>query len=157
MIQIIIYGIILSVFIYYNYDMIYLESNSNVTSNVIQDIYNDLLRMFYFTSNTFIYPLEYLNNKNIFDYLTIKESNESYTINKSVINLCVRNPKTYQYYDKNSLMFVTLHELAHVICDEVGHTEKFLSINKALLNYAANQGYYNPKKPFVNNYCPINK
>ncbi len=29
-----------------------------------------------------------------------------------------------QYYDYNSLIFVTLHEIAHVLCDELGQYTK---------------------------------
>ena len=45
----------------------------------------------------------------------------SYTINKKRVHICLTD-ENGKYYDKNMLIYVTLHELAHVRCDEVGHT-----------------------------------
>ena len=51
------------------------------------------------------------------------------------------------------LIYVTLHELAHVRCDEIGHTEKFHRIFKEILDEAANKGVYDSKKAIIKNYC----
>ena len=40
------------------------------------------------------------------------------------------------YYDDNSLMFVLLHEIAHVICKSIGHTDEFHKIFEDLLKEA---------------------
>ena len=103
----------------------------------------------------FIGLLRPLNNPYILNNVTIIEDNESYTINKRVIHLCTKSPRNGEYYDKNTLMFVVLHELSHVICDDIGHTDKFLQINRAILNFAIKNGYYDPSKPFVENYCSL--
>lgn len=80
------------------------------------------------------------------------EGNKSYTINKKKIHLCLRDAKG-QYYDMNMLIYVAIHELAHVICDEIGHTEKFHLIFQDLLQKATEMGIYDPTKPIIRNYC----
>ena len=77
---------------------------------------------------------------------------KSYTINKKKIHLCLFD-KDGKYYDKNMLIYVTLHELAHVRCDEVGHTDKFHTIFSDILDTASRKGIYDPKKPIIKNYC----
>lgn len=77
---------------------------------------------------------------------------KSYTINKKKIHLCLFD-KDGKYYDKNMLIYVTLHELAHVRCDEVGHTDKFHTIFSDILETASKKGIYDPNKPIIKNYC----
>jgi hypothetical protein len=77
---------------------------------------------------------------------------KSYTINKKKIHLCLFD-ENGKYYDKNMLIYVTLHELAHVRCDEVGHTDKFHRIFKEILDEATQKNVYDPKKPIIKNYC----
>ncbi len=77
---------------------------------------------------------------------------KSYTINKKKIHLCLFD-KDGKYYDKNMLIYVTLHELAHVRCDEVGHTDKFHTIFKDILDTASKKGVYDPNEPIIKNYC----
>lgn len=80
---------------------------------------------------------------------------ESFTINKKTIHLCTRNPKNGRSYDMNTLMFVVLHELAHVLCKDIGHTPSFELINWSLLSYAVDRKFYDPSKPFVKDYCTL--
>lgn len=80
------------------------------------------------------------------------KGDKSYTINKKKIYLCLKNEKQ-QYYGKNMLMYVSIHELAHVLCDEIGHTDKFYQIFDNLLDKAAKIGIYNPSIPVEENYC----
>ena len=77
---------------------------------------------------------------------------KSYTINKKRVHICLTDEKG-QYYDKNMLIYVTLHELAHVRCDEVGHTEKFHEIFGDILKKAIKNNIYNPNIPIIKNYC----
>ena len=41
-----------------------------------------------------------------------------------------------KYYTDNTLIYVILHEVAHVLCDEIGHTEKFQNIHQELIDKA---------------------
>lgn len=86
------------------------------------------------------------------NYIELSGSNKSFTINKREIYLCLKD-KNGNYYDDNMLIYVLLHELAHVKCDEIGHTEKFKNIFKSLLVKAELAGIYNPYQPPIDNYC----
>lgn len=84
------------------------------------------------------------------------QDNKSYTINKQKVYLCLRDDKE-KYYPMNMLMYVAIHELAHVLCDEIGHTPKFHSIFSDLLLRATEIGIYDPDIPVIQNYCGYNK
>ena len=96
-----------------------------------------------------------LNGRDVYNEFTMEEgSSRSYTENKKRIVVCLRkNP--HEFYSWNSLMYVMCHEVAHVICDELHHTEKFYAINEALLKRAQTLGYYDPRVPFESNYCGL--
>ena len=96
-----------------------------------------------------------LNNRNLMAEITIREGPKSFTINKREIYLCLKDKKAgdENYYDYNSLIFVTLHEIAHVLCNELGHTKKFQLIFSELLDHAQSLGLYDKHKPFVKDYC----
>lgn len=96
--------------------------------------------------------LRVLNNRNIMKEINLYKGDKSYTINKKHIHLCLKD-ENGQYYDKNMLIYVTLHELAHVICDEIGHTDKFHKIFEELLLKANEQKIYDPSIPIIHDYC----
>lgn len=77
---------------------------------------------------------------------------KSYTINKKRIHLCLRDEKG-DYYDKNMLVYVLLHELAHVRCPEIGHTPAFHETFNDLLKIAIDNQIYDPQKPIIKDYC----
>lgn len=89
-------------------------------------------------------------------YLKFYQDNKSYTINKHRVYLCLRDDNQ-EYYPMNMLMYVAIHELAHVLCDEIGHTPKFHSIFNELLLRATEIGIYDPDIPIIQNYCGYNK
>lgn len=65
----------------------------------------------------------------------------SYSINKGEqIILCLRNKN--ELMDINTMMFVVLHELAHIVTNEIGHTPLFWSNFKWILEEAINTGIY---------------
>lgn len=67
----------------------------------------------------------------------------SYTVNKSAMNLCLRHKnKGEDLIDPNTVAFVALHELAHIMTKSVGHTEEFWKNFKFLLKNAVNLGIY---------------
>ena len=50
----------------------------------------------------------------------------SYSFNKGEkIVFCIRNKKTHEFIDDNTVMFVAIHELAHVGTKSIGHTKEF--------------------------------
>jgi hypothetical protein len=84
--------------------------------------------------------------------LRFYSAKKSYTINKEKVHICLRDENS-NYYDDNMLMYVSLHELAHVLCDEIGHTEKFNAIFDELLVRAEKMNLYDPDIPPIINYC----
>lgn len=82
------------------------------------------------------------------DHIVFRESDEgseatSYSVNKGEeIVFCIRSKKTGRIQDMNVLMYVAIHELAHVACPEVGHTPLFFEINRFLLKKAVELGIY---------------
>ena len=66
----------------------------------------------------------------------------SYSVNKGEkIVLCLRQ-KDNTLVDQNTIMYVAVHELGHLMTDEVGHTPKFWSNFKWLLKEAIDLGIY---------------
>lgn len=86
------------------------------------------------------------------DRVVLLEGEKSYTINKEKIYICLKD-KDGNYYNENMLIYVTLHELAHVRCDEIDHTEKWERIFNEILDKATAHGLYNPSIPIIKDYC----
>ena len=86
------------------------------------------------------------------DHVILLEDTKSYTINKKKVYLCLKD-ENGDYYDENMLIFVAIHELAHVVCDEIGHTDKFQTIFQELLNKASDLQIYDPNVAPIQNYC----
>tara|TARA_A100001037_G_scaffold74271_2_gene66539 strand:- start:8819 stop:9370 length:552 start_codon:yes stop_codon:yes gene_type:complete len=81
---------------------------------------------------------------------TLSETSEtsdhvSYSVNKGEkIALCLRNKKSNTFEDDNIIMFVLIHELAHILTEEVGHTDKFWDNMRELLEEAEKLDLYIP-------------
>lgn len=96
--------------------------------------------------------LTMLNNRDIMKEINLYRGDKSYTINKEKVYMCLKN-NDGEYYDINTLIYVLAHELSHVICDEIGHTEKFHRIFEDLLKEMTDEGIYNPSKKIRTDYC----
>lgn len=94
-----------------------------------------------------------LNDRDILNELSFYKGNKSYTINKEKVFLCLKD-KNENYYHINTLIYVTLHEISHAICDEIGHTSKFNKIFDELLDKASSMKIYDSTIPIVQDYCP---
>lgn len=67
----------------------------------------------------------------------------SYSINKGEeLVFCIRNNKKYDIHSFNELLYVAIHEIAHIGCPEVGHGELFQLINLYLLEKAVEYNIY---------------
>jgi hypothetical protein len=67
----------------------------------------------------------------------------SYTVNKGSVHMCIRErDEGGRLIDDNTLFFVALHELAHIMTLSNGHTREFWGNFKYLLNHAIKDGYY---------------
>jgi len=85
------------------------------------------------------------------EHINLRKAGKSYTVNKSDMYLCLRD-EAGEYFNKNMLIYVGIHELAHVVCKSIGHTEEFHAIFDELLNEAIKKGIYNPSIPVVGDY-----
>lgn len=80
----------------------------------------------------------------------------SYSVNKGEkISICLRNKHNNQFEDLNTIMFVTIHELAHVMTESVGHEPEFWNNMSYLLHEAEKLGIYTHKEysKVPVNYC----
>ena len=85
------------------------------------------------------------NYNNISEHFPSSNSNlTSYSINKGdKMVFCLRQHDTNKsMVDENTLMFVSLHELAHVMTISVGHEKEFWDNFKFLLKNAIKTGLY---------------
>ena len=109
-------------------------------SNYIERIYNR------------IYDVNYSENNPIND-------STSYSVNKGdELVFCIRSKYNgYSIHNLNDLMYVAIHELAHIGCPEEHHTKLFFRINKFLIRRAIEAGIYTFKDYEVNpvEYCGI--
>lgn len=90
-----------------------------------------------------------------FTNLDIRESNSSYTEDKTIIYLCLRDEQG-QDYPVNTLVYVALHEISHLLNKtDYGHTPAFHKIFDKLLCKAASKGVYDPDQPHSAWYCGV--
>ena len=77
-------------------------------------------------------------------YETNPSSNlTSYSVNKGEeLSFCLRSKKNGQLHDINLLMYVAIHEMAHIACPEIGHGSLFKKIFRFLCEEAINIGIY---------------
>lgn len=143
---------------YFYYKSEYVKSNIDNQYYLVKNTKNkykkaDLMAILFQNINMLLDYLENnsikLNNKNI-DYQKIKNiiknseiienitnSDTSYTINKGEkIIICLANRKTDNLYDINLIMYVLLHELAHIINSTYGHDKNFKTVFKELVDNA---------------------
>lgn len=85
--------------------------------------------------------------------IPIREGESSYTENKSIIYLCLKDPKTGELYSLNTLIYVTLHEIAHMISKNYGHGDEWKRNFKRLTDEAIRKRLYDPSRPVPDDYC----
>lgn len=93
--------------------------------------------------------------RKINNHITLQAHNKSFTIDKKHIHLCLYDPNG-NYYPDDMLLYVAIHELAHVFCSEIGHTPKFYEIFNELLAVAQTQGRYSSDFHPISDYCQHN-
>lgn len=75
-------------------------------------------------------------------------SDTSYSENKGQkIVVCLRDKTRapqYPLVDENTVMFVMLHEMAHLMTETIGHTQEFWGNFKRILHDAVQVGIYTP-------------
>lgn len=70
----------------------------------------------------------------------------SYSENKGQrIVFCIRAKRTNKMVDLNTMMFVGIHELAHLMTQSIGHTDEFWENMRVLLRISIRLGIYDCK------------
>lgn len=87
-----------------------------------------------------------------FENIELYQGDKTYTINKKKVYVCLKDEHG-RYYNRNMLVYAICHEYAHVLCDEIGHTEKFFRIFEQLLEKATKLKLYDPDIPPLKEYC----
>jgi hypothetical protein len=80
---------------------------------------------------------------------TTKKGSTSYSVNKGEeLVFCIRHRKKNKkkLHNINTVMYVAIHELAHIACPEIGHTPLFNQIFRFLLNVGIEIGVYTHEK-----------
>ena len=76
----------------------------------------------------------------------LTESGTSYSVDKGKeLSICMRNKDTKELHNINLLMFVCIHELAHLMSKSYGHNEEFEKNFKYLLKESTDIGIYQPQ------------
>jgi hypothetical protein len=164
---------------YYNDDNLILEkaeldnsyywvrnlNNKSTAANVLAQIKLNMIKLVdYLKNNIEKFPdyASYIKDlikrtRVIYIFETPKdEKYTSYTINKGEkIVFCLRSKLFDEIHDMNTLMYVVIHELAHVGCPEYGHTPLFKKIFKFLLKQSIQINIYKPVDYRIKpqNYC----
>jgi predicted metal-dependent hydrolase len=177
----IIIFIILYIFYYYNYykDNLVIEkatidnndywvrnvTDKSIAANTLATIKLNIEKLVtYFKENKSLFKKDTEYIKNLIDRtkdINIMETpsdekHTSYTINKGEkIVLCLRSKFLNNIHDMNTIMYVVIHELAHVACPEYGHTPLFRKIFIFLLKESEKINIYKPVDYRINpqDYC----
>ena len=154
-----------------NYYYVRNQQDKDEAVKILSDLRQNLKKLINFIEENstndkeyYIYKDNINSIKNKIDDVSIKEtpSNSSYTsysVNKGEeLYLCIRSKNTNKIHDINDLLYVAIHEIAHIGCPEIGHTDLFFKINLYLLKKAVEFNLY--KYDNYNNkpreYCGIN-
>tara|TARA_B100000686_G_C16500727_1_gene816901 strand:- start:82 stop:657 length:576 start_codon:yes stop_codon:yes gene_type:complete len=67
----------------------------------------------------------------------------AYSVNKGdELSICIREKESENFIDMNTIIFVSIHELAHIMSVSTGHTKEFWDNMKYLLKEASKVGIY---------------
>ena len=67
----------------------------------------------------------------------------AYSLNKGEeLSICIREKDTEKFIDDNTIKFVAIHELSHIMSISTGHTDEFWDNMKYLLEEAIKLGIY---------------
>jgi hypothetical protein len=119
----------------------------------------DLLAVLYLKLNALVNNLAhstYISNVNVQRLVanwgkgvTVKEigkmeTDAAYVINKQFMSFCIPDNTSKSLNDINLMTYVGIHELAHIMSQEIGHGDEFISNFEFLLNYAKQLKYFDP-------------
>jgi predicted metal-dependent hydrolase len=122
-------------------------SDKQQAANLLADITADLTKlvqhmMAKFPSNEDVVRLYGNYNPDAISEGSVESGYTSYSVNKGEkLILCIRQ-KDQSFVDKNTIMYVAVHELGHLMTKEVGHPDSFWKNFRFLLDEAINIDIY---------------
>ena len=126
-------------------------------NNKIEELTNKLIQKY--PDDERIIKLKKRYNPSILSELPGNSNNTSYSVNKGdKLVICLRNKKNDNFIDDNTIFFVVLHELAHIMTISIGHKTEFWDNFRFLLKHsiAFNLYKYQDFKNSPQPYCGIN-
>lgn len=115
-----------------------------ITDKIVKDFYES-----YPNSEFAKRLITNFNKDNLQEIIYNKNNGDtSYTLDKEEIYVCIRDPKNSNIHEFNDILFVCIHELAHVGSKSIGHTDEFWKNFEILLKFCIKKGYYKNT-----NYC----
>jgi hypothetical protein len=125
------------------------KSDAADAANVMAAVTADLVALVRHMSAKFPGDPDVERLMNNFDPAAISEGSAtsgytSYTVDKGAkMVMCVRqDDEKGSLVDKNVVLYVAIHELAHIMTSQIGHTDTFWTNNKRLLEEAIAEGLY---------------
>jgi hypothetical protein len=100
-----------------------------------------------YPKNSFVQQLKNRFNPKVFQETLPTSVHTAYSENKGEkMAFCLnKKPDNDEHLiDKNTLMFVALHELTHIGTEEIGHTQQYWENFKFVLEYAVKERFYIP-------------
>jgi predicted metal-dependent hydrolase len=134
--------------------MVYNDRNKVASANLLSELVD---KMYKLRNNLIKNKQNYEENKQYIDLLEENFNQDrtsiyenapdsdltSYSVNKGEeLAFCLRSKKTGNFHDINLLMYVAIHEMAHMACPEIGHGDLFKKIFRFLILEAINFGLY---------------
>jgi hypothetical protein len=134
--------------------LVYNDEQKNESAKLLEEITNNMFKLKdYLYQNIEKFPdmREYIKqlNRNLDKDRTLIYENDpksdltSFSVNKGEeIALCLKSKKTGSIHNINLMMYVTIHEMAHIACPEIGHGDLFKKIFKFLCEQGTVIGIY---------------
>jgi len=148
--------------------------DAEYASNILAHLRKDLIDFIsYLKNNTYMSATDEMKVKidrlydivlpnlssNNFSESTPSTKYTSYTVNKTKLYFCLRQTGTDQFVDYNTVMFVALHELTHMMNEEYdpNHENGFWDDMKYIVKKAIENGIYvyQPYDKMPEDYCGI--
>jgi len=137
-----------------NYYWVRENEDKSIAANTLAKIKVNMIELItYLKDNTELFPdyMSYIKDlvrrTKVINIMETPNDDKytSYTINKGEkIVFCLRSKLVNTIHDMNTLMYVVIHEMAHVGCPEYGHTPLFRKIFKFLLVQSSKINIYTP-------------
>lgn len=128
--------------------LVYNDEQKNTSALLLEEVTKNMFKLkdyLYINRDKFPEFINYIKqlNRNLNKDRTLIYENDpqsdltSFSVNKGEeIAFCLKSKKNGNIHNVNLIMYVALHEMAHIACPEIGHGELFKKIFKFLTEQA---------------------